>query len=342
MARTTTLLAAGAGFLGAAAVAAGAATTRRWAAAPDPTGGEPLCLPDGDEHRIGTDDGAKLAVTVAGDGPDTYVLAHGWTQDRRVWGPVARRLVSRGDRVILYDHRGHGDSLPGESEVSLELLASDLATVLRHFDARDAVLAGHSMGGMTAQALALTDPATVAERVTAVVLVSTACDGLTRGQAADRLAARLLGSPVPELAAARPRLGPFMVRGSCGRQPALSHLHSARQTLASSDRVTRVGCLRAMQGMDFTAGLAELDLPVTVVCGTHDRLTPPARSRRLAELIPGARLTMVPDAGHMLPWEAPDLLVDLLVSARGRPDVVDLRDQPAETEPDRSVTGQRS
>lgn len=48
--------------------------------------------------------------------------------------------------------------------------------------------------------------------------------------------------------------------------------------------------------------------------GTADRSTPPSHSRRLAAGIPGARLVTVPDAGHMINWEGPDVLVEAIVS----------------------------
>jgi pimeloyl-ACP methyl ester carboxylesterase len=49
-----------------------------------------------------------------------------------------------------------------------------------------------------------------------------------------------------------------------------------------------------------------------VVVGTRDTLTPPRLSRRLAAGIRGARLELIPDAGHMLPLEVPDRLADLI------------------------------
>jgi pimeloyl-ACP methyl ester carboxylesterase len=52
-----------------------------------------------------------------------------------------------------------------------------------------------------------------------------------------------------------------------------------------------------------------------VVVGTLDLLTPPRLGRALAAAIPGARLVEVPGAGHMLPFEEPDLLAELILAA---------------------------
>jgi pimeloyl-ACP methyl ester carboxylesterase len=67
--------------------------------------------------------------------------------------------------------------------------------------------------------------------------------------------------------------------------------------------------------MDFRAGLASVAVPTTVVIGSRDVLTPPRLGRALAAAIPGARLVELPGAGHMLPYEEPDRLAEIILSA---------------------------
>lgn len=319
MARRRTVVLASATLLGAAALTAAARAVRRWERSHDPTAGEPLCLPDGEEVAIATADGGTLYATVAGP-PDgrTFVLAHCWTGDRRVWGPVARALVDAGHRVVLYDHRGHGASKAGSHGLSLTALAADLRTVLEHLDLRGVTLAGHSMGGMCAQTLAVEHPEVVAERVDAMVLVSTACQAVSAGKVVDRFAELALGHPRVEWALSRPALAPRLVRGAVGKRPALSHLQAAAETFVATAAEARTGFFTAIRKMDLSEALPAVDVPVTVVCGTHDRLLPPRYSKRIAELIPGAELVLLQDAGHMLPWEEPERLVDLLIAAKAR------------------------
>src|SRR5947209_15546198 len=99
-------LALAAGATGAAAAAAGAVVAgRRWAAADDPDAATRLTIRDGTDVRIPTTDGGGIAATVARGadaGGRTFVLVHGWTNDRRIWAPVARILLDRGHRVVLY------------------------------------------------------------------------------------------------------------------------------------------------------------------------------------------------------------------------------------------------
>jgi non-heme chloroperoxidase len=309
--RTTIGLAAGAvaGATAGAAVLAG----RRWRAAEDPCAATVLDPEGARAFKVDRPDGAVLDGVVVG--PDTaplVVLSHCWTGSRAVWEPVAVRLVAAGRRVVLKDQRGHGASTLGSAAPTVDVLGDDLAAVLEAVDAHDAVLAGHSMGGMTLQALAVGHPDVVATRVRALVLAGTAGFGVAAGPLAGpvrfvsgyRGGDRLMAGP----------LGPALSRGSVGRHPRQAHLVATRDAWLSLPPDVRRQFLIALQAMDFRAGLAAVTVPTTVVVGRRDLLTPPRLGRALAAAIPGARLVEVPGAGHMLPYEEPDLLARIILS----------------------------
>jgi pimeloyl-ACP methyl ester carboxylesterase len=282
---------------------------RAWDKAVDPTGGRPMAMPDVDESTVHTDDGAELAVAVCG--PETgpmVVLVHCWTGDRRVWGPVASQLAAT-HRVVLYDHRGHGRSTVGRAGLTLDALADDLRAVLDHVDARDAVVAGHSMGGMTAQAFAVRHPDVLRDRVAGLVLVGTACDGMGSGA---KIPPGAIGAPATEALLRRPRVGRMLVRNAVGDVCVTAHLDAVIETFVATPGTVRADLLRTMQAMDLAAGLAGVDLPVVILSGTKDQITPPARSRRMAEVMPQARLVPLPGAGHMLPWEELDRVTETI------------------------------
>lgn len=305
-----------AGAVGAAGAAAGVvAAGRRWAAADDPDAATRLIVPDGKDVRVPTTDGGEISATVAGSAGDagrTFVFVHGWTNDRRIWAPVARLLVERGHRAVLYDQRGHGASRAGDDGLTIEALGADMTAVLEHLDARDVIVAGHSMGGMAAQALAIGHPEVLAERVAAVALVSTACSNLgARGPGA-RLAPRVLGSHRINRFVSHPRLGPVLMRGTLGREATLTNLRAMHETFVATRPSARATFYRAMEAMDLSEGLADVQVPVVVLSGTRDGLVAHANSRRLADIIEGARFEPVPDAGHMLPLETPDVVAQHL------------------------------
>ena len=292
--------------VGAAAMLA-ARHARQWAAAPDLTGGDPLRLPDGEDHTVLSADGAPLAVRVAGrDQGPTVVLIHGWTNDRRVWGPVGQRLVEAGCRVVLYDQRGHGKSGVGDDGLTIQALGADLLAVLQAVDARDAVIAGHSMGGMAAQVFLLNHSDDAEQRVKHLLLVASACNRVQNIKVGHQLTDMAVSDR-----AVRSAVGRYLVRFSLGQTPALAQLDAVRDMFVATPPHIRGGLRRAMYGMDLSDELQHLSVPVTVVAATRDRVLPPSRSRRIAELVPHAQLHVI-DAGHMLPWEAVDDLATLI------------------------------
>ena len=111
------------------------------------------------------------------------------------------------------------------------------------------------------------------------------------------------------------RLGPALTRGTVGRTVRRAHLVATRDAFLSLTADVRSQFLIALQAMDFRSGLADVAVPTTVVVGSRDLLTPPRLGRALAAAIPGARLVEVPGAGHMLPYEEPDRLAELILAA---------------------------
>lgn len=264
---------------------------------------------------VETDDGARLAVVADGpdDAPVTVVLAHGWTLTHRSWDAVVRilRRDHPGVRVLRADQRDHGASTAPRLPATIGRLADDLAAVVDAGAPRgELVLAGHSMGGMTLIALAGRRP-DLLSRVRGVVLAGTSAGGLSGGMPvtmAMRMLALLPNSlPVPRVPAFAARhlgYGP-----DTGRQVVIGGRHGIRPTGARA-----VGSwFGALMSHDENDALRALDaVPVTVLVGAYDRLTPPRHSASIATALPHSELVMVPDAGHMLPMERPDLVAEHL------------------------------
>jgi len=271
------------------------------------------------EHAIvRTPDGAQLAIwDLAGDGPDApvVVLPHCWGCSHEVWLPVTRRLREQGFRVVLYDQRGHGASTRGTALLAIETLAHDLTAVLDATDVRDAVLAGHSMGGMTIMSLATHRPDVLRERAKATVLVATAATSLGTGSAQGaRVANALVASPLVTRAM-QSKNGHLFVRGAFGEKPVRSHMDLTRDLFGGCHGAVRGDFLRSMSAMDLLEGVATIDVPTTVMVGTRDALTLPKKADQIVATVPGARLVTLQDRGHMLPLEDPDAVTDEIVRA---------------------------
>ena len=226
-----------------------------------------------------------------------------------IWAPVARRLVAAGHRVVLYDQRGHGDSTLGRDALTIDRLGNDLAELLRQLDITDAVVGGHSMGGMTIQASAAASPSVFSERVRAVALVSTAAHtGLLR--VPRRLAHALIGDRRTDQLARRPLASG---RRMVGEQVHEAHLRAARDAMLAVSGAARADCMVAMGQMDYRDTLPTIEVPVRILVGTRDALTPVVRARELVEGVPDGRLRVLDGLGHMLPLEAPDTVAATII-----------------------------
>lgn len=248
------------------------------------------------------------------------VLVHGWTCSVPFWAPVIRAL--RDDlRVVAYDLRGHGRSdAAGPDGCSAQALADDLEAVLDHalLPGQQAVLAGHSMGGMAVMAAA--PRKSVLSRTAGVLLASTGSanlvtEALTVPFAALMPAATLQHwlltsvAPLGPPALTRPLLS-WLTLGP-GAPADLQAANAA--IIQACDRRARSAWGHVLAGLDVTEGARRLDVPAHVLVGAADRLTPPVHARRLARLLPQpAGLTELPGIGHMTPLEAPAVVAELI------------------------------
>jgi pimeloyl-ACP methyl ester carboxylesterase len=290
---------------------------------------------------VRTDDGALLHATVDGsdDAPVTLVLAHGWTLSQASWDDPVGHLVPRiaaGElRLVRYDQRGHGRSTwaPGDDDpaaVTIDRLGQDMGCVLDQVAPRGpVVLGGHSMGGMTIMCLAAARPELFGDRVRGALLVSTSAgdlgprpgtpkEALTRRFAPGLVAAAVGGARVIEglrrLSPPASRQHRKIVRGLLYGADATDEMVREGAEIMHASTVRSFAVFYpALGDHDKLSELAALArIPVEVLVGTSDKLTPVRHSRKLAEALPDAVLHVEPRTGHMLLQERPQLVVDAL------------------------------
>ncbi|MFJ3665571.1 alpha/beta fold hydrolase [Streptomyces sp. NPDC090106] len=268
--------------------------------------------------------------------PVTVVFSHGYCLNQDSWH--FQRAALRGVvRTVHWDQRSHGRSGRGVRQtrdgvpVDIDQLGRDLKAVV---DAAvpegPIVLVGHSMGGMTVMALADQYPELIADRVVAVALVGTSSGGLGEVN---------FGLPVAGVNAVR-RVLPGLLK-ALGQQAAL--VEKGRQATADLfagiikrysfatrdvDPAVARFAERMIEGTpidvvaefypaftdhDKTAALARFsDLPVLVLAGVKDLVTPSEHSEAIADRLPDAELVLVPDAGHLVMLEHPEVVTDRL------------------------------
>ncbi|MCZ9350765.1 alpha/beta hydrolase [Streptomyces mutabilis] len=268
------------------------------------------------ELTVTSADGARIHVEVHGpEEAPAVVLAHGWCCSTAFWAAQVRALAVD-HRVIAYDQRGHGRS-PANPACGTEPLADDLEAVLAATLApgERAVIAGHSMGGMTVMAAA-SRPG-VREHAAAVLLCSTGSSRLVEsatvlpfgeGRLRTWLTRRVLGSRAP-LGPVTPLARRILKYATMGPGSAPDMVEACARVVHACPSRVRHAWSEVLDALDLDHGVRELRMPVEIVVGTADRLTPPVHARSLAAALPNCvGLTELPGLGHMTPVEAPDLV----------------------------------
>jgi pimeloyl-ACP methyl ester carboxylesterase len=244
---------------------------------------------------LATHSGAIFYAQRGKAGPALLCL-HGAGGTHRHWGNQLRDLSDIA-RVYALDLPGHGRSSATAAEPAS--VAGYSAALLDFMDAcglDQAVLVGHSMGGAIALWTALDAPG----RVLGLGLVGTG--------ARLRVAPAILGGFDSDLAATIRLIVDYAYAPAT--PDAL--LRQAEADYAGANPVVFRNDFSACDSFDIRARLAEIHCPTAIICGSADRLTPPKYSETLRDGIPGATLTLVPNAGHMAMVEQPDAVSQAL------------------------------
>ncbi|AJE02311.1 alpha/beta fold hydrolase [Geobacter pickeringii] len=251
--------------------------------------------------------GITMAYDDHGSGP-AVLLIHGFPLCRRMWHPQIQALTGAGFRVIAPDLRGFGESDAPEGPYSMELFADDVAELLDHLGIGEAVIGGMSMGGYVLMNLLERHR----QRIRGAVFITTRATADDEAGKARRL----------QLAQEVTRLGPQVVvdafrtilfaDASLTERPKL--VGEVSRWMAETDSRGLAGGLLAMrERKDYTPLLGGFALPALAIGAAEDRAAPPENARAIAAAIPGCRLCIVPQAGHMANLEHPGAFNDALL-----------------------------
>lgn len=275
--------------------------------------------------------------------PVTVVFSHGYCLSQDSWH--FQRAALRGlVRTVYWDQRSHGRSARGAAQsgpdgmpVAIDQLGRDLKAVI---DAAapegPLVLVGHSMGGMTVMALAHHFPELVRERVSGVAFI---------GTSAGRLGEVNYGLPVAGVNAVRRVLpGVLKALGSQaelverGRRATADLFAGLIKRYSFSSRDVDPAVARFAERMiegtpidvvaEFYPAFVDHDkaealdifreVPVLVLAGDKDLVTPSSHSEAIADMLPDSELVIVPDGGHLVMLEHPEAVTDRLADLLAR------------------------
>ena len=260
-------------------------------------------------HEVRTGDGAELAVWSAGsrDG-ECVVLVHGFSLDHTTWQPVADRLVVAGYRVVAPDLRGHGKSTLGSSQPTSDRFLQDLAAIATQLDVPRFHLVGHSLGAVIALAARVDEESS--QRIISIVAVAGTEQSIQNPVM--RLGARLFSSALGVALLKRERTGRLMMSTWFGKHPDPEQLDWIRILSATCTTDTRKRTARATGNVDLRPSFATSGPSTLIMVGKLDKATPAKVSRRIADAIHDAELTVVENVGHMVIIEQPDTVAERL------------------------------
>ncbi len=249
--------------------------------------------------------GINLYYELHGSGPALVLIPglgyNGWMYSHMIPG------LAEHFQVISIDNRGSGLSDKPAGPYTAQMLAADVIGLLDAFDLPKAHIVGHSMGGFIAQALAIDYP----DRVDRLVLSATNFGGphhvpitppamavLTdvSGNPIERLRRGIVISTAPGFAENNPEFIESWV------QYRVAHPIDP----AGYQAQLAIGLGLLSEAASFEHKLGRVTAPTLVLFGEHDAVVPPGNAELLAAKLPNARVEILPNAGHVFPFETPE------------------------------------
>lgn len=236
--------------------------------------------------NITTVNGINLAYTRRGKGTP-LLLVHGFPLDSSSWDEMIPLLENKFD-IISPDLRGFGQSSTIESSYTISDMADDLIALLEHLAIKKVVIAGHSMGGYIALAIAKKYP----DRVSGLALISSQAVG----DSAERKEGRYkTAADVAE------KGGGIVVEAMTPKLSADMRVQElVRGLIEKQSKAGIIGALKAMaEREDLISILSSFSFPITVIHGDVDVLIPIDRAKEMKAVVPSAEYVEIKGAGHM-------------------------------------------
>jgi 3-oxoadipate enol-lactonase len=255
-----------------------------------------------------------IVVEHAGNGPLVMFL-HGIGGNREHWRDQLP-VFAKPFHAAAWDARGYGDSDDYEGPLSFADVSRDLIRVFDHFGAARAHIVGLSMGGRIAQEFAALFP----ERVATLTLADTHASFKDFPPETQRSFVSRRLKPLVEEGKSPAEIAPLVARSLMGPNASEAMVQRLISSGAKLHKESYIKTVKSTVDFDRRDDLKRIRVPTLVLNGEHDTLTPPAMARDLAAQIPGARLEIIADAGHLINIEQPEvfnrLVLDFLLANR--------------------------
>jgi 3-oxoadipate enol-lactonase len=233
----------------------------------------------------------RIGCADNGSGATPIVFLHGVGSDKSVWGPQLEHF-GQSRRAVAFDYPGYGESAPAKAGATRDDFAASILAAMDALGIEDAHICGLSLGGVIAIAIYAASP----DRCRSLILADTFAVHPDGQAIYDRSAA----ASANLRAMAEARVDVLLA------QPADPPVRSeVVDTMGRIDPAAYLVGAEAVWLADQRDRVREIRVPTLVICGAEDKVTPPALSRELAGLIPGARYIEIAGSGHLTNLEQP-------------------------------------
>ncbi len=242
--------------------------------------------------RVVTNNGNSIGYEESGGGEQLpIVFLHGVGSDKSVWRPQLEHFGSE-RRAIAFDYPGYGDSDAAPEGATRDDYAAAILSAMHELQVGRAHICGLSLGGVVAIAMHAADP----NRCVSLILADTFAVH-PEGQA---FYERSVAGSADMRVLAESRVDVLL------GQPAHPAVRlEVVETMARIDPASYRTGAEAVWLADQSERVHEIRVPTLVLCGDQDHVTPPALSRELTQLLPGARFEIIEGAGHLTNLERP-------------------------------------
>jgi pimeloyl-ACP methyl ester carboxylesterase len=251
-----------------------------------------------------TFDGLAVHYLDEGAGEPAVVFVHGFPFRAEMWEPQIPVVTGAGHRAVAPDLPGFGasDGPPDRSGHSIDGYADLVAALVSHLGLGPVVVVGLSMGGYVALAVARRHPAVLAGLVLADTRPDADSAEARQARSDQQATVEAVGDVAPVVDGLLDRLLTEQAPRHLGVRAWLGDM------MRSMAPAAWVGALEAMKHRsDQTDRLPQITVPTLVVVGEDDAIAPVDVAEAMAKAIPGARLEVVPAAGHVANLENPDV-----------------------------------
>jgi len=237
-----------------------------------------------------------LAVSYIDEGSindPTIILIHGFPLNKSMWNKQIKELKEN-YRVIAYDIRGHGNSDAGDDDFSIDLFVNDMLSFMDALKIDKAILCGFSMGGY----IALNAIENYPERFVALLLCDTNCTEdmpeakEKRMKAIESIREKGLEQYAGE--SLKKLFGPISLSNQIGE------INTVREMIMKTSTQSIYKTLHALAERKETCSkLHEIKVPVLIMVGKDDEITPPEVALLMKKKIKGSKLHIIEQAGHL-------------------------------------------